>query len=431
MLRRDRNHPCIIIWSIGNEIPEQSTLEGVRILTFLQDVCHREDPTRLVTSAMDNLAAPEHFCTSEEFECALDVAGYNYVARWGMRAETLYDEDRRKFPTRRFIGTENPSAGGVRGCYETRIEDPASKNQSTGDVQGAYETRLEGPASRYRYDRITLEHEFLWRYTASRDFVAGDYLWTGIDYLGESRWPLRGAVSGAIDTAGFPKDTFYYFRSIWNKRETTLHICPHWNWSGREGEFITVIAYTDCDEVSLYLNGRLVGTKGYDFPNVGALGAWNIRAKNTNPTTHDLHLAWDVPYEAGELRAVGYKNGSPIAERIVRTTGEPFSLAAVCNREALRLNGLAHIEIEALDADGLAVPTADTLIKVRVEGCAVLLGMDNGSLQDHALYSVPERRLFAGRLLCVIRGVASVGDTARVFISAEGMDDLVVDLATL
>jgi beta-galactosidase len=419
MIRRDRNHPSIIIWSVGNEIPEQSAVEGVRILNFLRDLCYREDSTRLVTSAMDNLAAPEQFCTREEFECALDVAGYNYVARWGIRAETLYDEDRRKFPKRRFIGTENPSAGGVRGTYETQRND---------ETQGTCETRLEGPGSRYRYDRVTLDHEFLWRYTASRDFVAGDYLWTGIDYLGESRWPLRGAVSGAIDTAGFPKDTFYYFRSIWNKRDTTLHICPHWNWPGREGEFITVIGYTDCDEVSLYLNGRLVGTKGYDFPNVGALGAWNIRAKNTNPTTHDLHLAWDVPYEAGELRAVGYKNGAAVAEQVVRTTGAPFRLAAACDRELLTVNGIAHIEIEALDAGGLAVPTADILVRVRVEGCAALLGMDNGNLQDHTLYSNPERRLFAGRLLCVIRGIAGAGDVARVILSAEGMEELVVNV---
>jgi beta-galactosidase len=254
--------------------------------------------------------------------------------------------------------------------------------------------------------------------------------------LGESRWPLRGAYAGPLDTAGFPKDTFYYFRSIWNKRDTTLHICPHWNWPGREGEFITVIAYTDCDEVSLYLNGRLVGTKGYDFPNVGALGAWNIRAKDTNPTTHDLHLAWDVPYEAGELRAVGYKNGAVVAEQVVRTTGAPVRLAAICDHElaaagseSLVVNGIAHIGIEALDADGLAVPTADTLVRARVEGGAVLLGMDNGDLQDHALYGDSERRLFAGRLLCVIRGITGVGEAARVTLSAQGMEDVVVNVA--
>ncbi|MDR1444076.1 MAG: DUF4982 domain-containing protein [Treponema sp.] len=407
MLRRDRNHPSVVIWSIGNEIPEQSTLEGIRILYRLKDLCHHEDPTRMVTSAMDNIASPEQFRTCEEFECALDVAGYNYTARWGMRAETLYDEDRRKFPARRFLGTENPSAGGIRGNYEKNTGNPFMPS----------------------YDRLTLNHEFLWRYTASRDFVAGDYLWTGIDYLGETHWPAHGAGSGPIDTAGFPKDTFYYFRSIWNKNDTTLHICPHWNWAGHEGEFITVIGYTDCDEVSLYLNGRLIGTKGYDCPNVGHAGAWNILARNTRPTTHDLHLSWDVPYEAGELRAVGCKDGRAVIERVVKTTGIPVRLRAEADTGALPLYGIAHVEISVLDNEGMPVPTADTLIKAHVEGAGggsiVLLGLDNGNLVDNTPFGsgayAAERRFFAGRLLCVIRGLKK--GTARLVLSADAMED--------
>ncbi|GHV00100.1 hypothetical protein FACS189483_09930 [Spirochaetia bacterium] len=402
MLRRDRNHPSIVLWSIGNEIPEQAALEGVSMLKHLQDLCHREDPTRLVTSALDNLAAPETFRTREEFETALDVVGYNYVARWGSRAETLYDEDRKKFPKRRFIGSENPSAGGIRGNYE---------KEATGWF-------------RMGYDTATLTHEFLWRYTASRDFVAGDYLWTGIDYLGETMWPMRGAPCAPIDTAGFPKDTFYYFRSIWNTEAVTLHILPHWNWKGREGEFITVIGYTNCDEVSLYLNGRLVGTKGYDCPNVGMLGAWNNPAKNTHPTTHDLHLTWDVPYEAGELKAVGFREGKPAAEAVIKTTGEAAALKAAADRQRIAVNNIAHIEIEALDKDGVWVPTADNLIAVTVEGAAELLGMDGGDVQDLSSYADPQRKLFAGHLLCVIRGTAQ--GVAKVTFSVKGMADVVL-----
>jgi beta-galactosidase len=403
MLRRDRNHPSVILWSIGNEIPEQSALEGVPLLLRLQDLCHREDPTRLVCSALDNLASPESFRAREAFECALDVAGYNYVGRWGIRAETLYDEDRKKFPARRMLGSENPSAGGIRGNYEQ-----------------------SGPGFfRVSYDRATLNHEFLWRYTASRDFVAGDYVWTGIDYLGESRWPMKAAASGAIDTAGFPKDTYYYFRSIWNEKDTTLHILPHWNWKGREGEFITVIGYTNCDDVSLYLNGRLVGTRGYDFPNVGALGAWNVRAKNTNPTTHDLHLSWDVPYEPGELKALGRRDGKEVAELIVRTTGGPAAITAAADREELRLHGIAHIDIASLDSGGLFVPDAAIPVRVTVEGAAVLLGLDNGDPRDLSLFGSPERNLLAGRLLCVIRGVAK--GQARVSVSAPGLEGAVLN----
>lgn len=398
MLRRDRCHPSVVLWSIGNEIPEQSALEGVPILQRLQEICHQEDPTRLVCSALDNLAAPEAFRTREAFECALDAAGYNYTGRWGIRAETLYDEDRKKFPARRIIGSENPSAGGIRGNYEK-----------------------QGPGFfRVSYDRATLNHEFLWRYTASRDFVAGDYLWTGIDYLGEARWPMKAAASGAVDTAGFPKDTFYYFRSIWNKNDTTLHILPHWNWKGREGQFITVIGYTDCDDVSLYLNGRLVGTKGYDFPNVGALGAWNVRAKNTSPTTHDLHLSWDVPYEPGELRAVGRKDGKEAAECVIRTTGGPVKITAAADRQKLRPHGIAHIELAAQDGAGLLVPDADALVTVKVKGAAALLGLDNGNPGDLNLFGSPQRKLLAGRLLCVIRGTAQ--GEAELAVSAEGLE---------
>ncbi|GHV07252.1 beta-galactosidase [Spirochaetia bacterium] len=407
MLHRDRNHPSIVLWSIGNEIPEQAAVEGVQILRRLQDICHQEDPTRMVTSALDNIASPEPHRVREEFECALDVVGYNYTGRWGMRAETLYDEDRKKYPGRRMIGSENPSAGGIRGIYE-KVSDPN--------------------VFRSGYDTATHTHEFLWRYTASRDFVAGDYLWTGIDYLGESRWPLKGAPSGAIDIAGFPKDTFYYFRSIWNDREITLHILPHWNWKGREGEFITVIGYTNCDEVSLYLNGRLVGTKGYDFPNVGMKGAWNTPARKTHPTTHDLHLTWDVPYEAGELRAVGFREGKAVAEELIKTTGAPAKLKVTADREKLPLNGIAHIEIEVLDKAGLRVPNADSLVSVKVEGPAVLLGLDNGDPRDLTEFSIPERKLLAGRLLAVIRGTArgAAPGTARLIVSAKGLEDTVL-----
>jgi len=404
MLYRDRNHPSIILWSIGNEIPEQASVEGLEILQRLQTICHREDPTRSVCLACDQLAAPEPQRVTEAFETALDVVGYNYVGRWGMRAETLYDEDRQKFPKRCMVGSENPSAGGIRGYYKL----------------GA-----GGQSFHMDYDKETHDNEFLWRYTASRDFVAGDYLWTGIDYLGESRWPTKNSASGAIDTAGFPKDTFYYFRSIWNKEDITLHLVPHWNWKGREGEFISVIGYTNCESVSLFLNGRFVGTKGYDFPNVGALGAWNIRAKNTQPSTHDLHLQWDVPYEAGEIKAVGFIGGEQAAEQIIKTTGVPVKLNAVADRHEIPKYGIAHIEIDCLDKDGLFVLDTDIAVTAKIIGNAQILGLDNGDPRDLTPFYATERKMLAGRLLCIIRGIEK--GSAKLTLSAAGMNDLVLD----
>ena len=388
MLHRDYNHPSVILWSIGNEIPEQSSVDGVKILRFLQDICHREDSTRMVTSACDNIASVEPIQALREFENALDVVGYNYVGRWRERAETFYEEDRELFPNRRMIGSENPSVGGVRGKYHT---------SGWGN-----------------YVSATMHHEALWRYTVSHDFVAGDYLWTGIDYLGETRWPSRGAAFAPIDTAGFPKDSYYYFRSIWNDKETTLHLLPHWNWSGREGEFIPVICYTNCEEVKLYINDRLVGTRGYDCPRFGALKAWNDR-KNTHPTTNDLHLMWDVPYEPGILRAEGYRGGEVVAVAYAETTGEAVQLEAKVWDTP---DEFIQVEVSALDAAGRFVADATPVVTCEIEGNAHLIGMDAGDLMDLSLYSNASRKMLAGKLFALVR-VDGTGEIRITFTSGK------------
>lgn len=393
MLRRDYNHPSVILWSIGNEIPEQSSLDGVKILKALQDICHGEDSSRMVTSACDNIAAIESIRTLREFENALDVVGYNYVGRWRERAETFYEEDRALYPKRRMIGSENPSVGGRRGDYSGK------------GIWGSYAT-------------ASMHHEALWRYTVSHDFVAGDYLWTGIDYLGETRWPSRGAACGALDTAGFPKDSYYYFRSIWNTGEITLHLLPHWNWPGEEGAFKQVVCYTNCDKVDLYINGRLVGTRGYECPRYGARKAWNDNwGKQT--TTNDLHLLWDVPYEPGELRAEGYRNGEVVAVAVVKTTKAPVALEAKADRETLKRRQLALIEIAAEDEDGALSPDAAAEVTCEIAGPGHLVGMDSGDLLDLSLYSSPRRKMLAGRLLAAVCGDAP-GEITVTF-RAEGL----------
>jgi len=401
MLRRDFNHPSVVIWSIGNEIPEQSSVDGVKILKFLQDICHREDSTRMVTSACDNIAAVDPIRTLREFENSLDVVGYNYVGRWRERAETFYDQDRHEFPHRRMLGTENGSVGGLRGIYK-----------GTSGYFGSYAT-------------ASLRHEALWRYTISRDFVAGDYLWTGIDYLGETRWPSRGAGSGPLDTAGFRKDGFYYFRSIWNKKDITLHLLPHWNWTGEEGEFKQVVCYTNCDEVRLFINDRLIGTRSYACPNYGAKKAWNDR-RNIHPTTNDLHLTWDVPYEPGVLKAEGYLDGKLVAVETVETTGAPVTLVAKSDTAILPKAGIAQIELSTQDSQGRYVPDATPMVACRVHGPAHLVGMDGGDLSDLRLYASPQRKMFSGLLLAVVQ--ADAPGTILVTFEAEGMQASHVEL---
>ncbi|MCD7776697.1 MAG: DUF4982 domain-containing protein [Firmicutes bacterium] len=378
MIRRDYNHPSVVLWSIGNEIPEQSSADGADIVRFLQGICHEEDISRMVTCACDNIASGSTACAMREFENALDVVGYNYVGRWRERAETFYDEDRRLYPARRFCGSENPSAGGDRGVY-----------------------RKNGPFG--GYDTATLGHEALWRYTASRDFVAGDFLWTGIDYLGETRWPRRGAGCGAIDTAGFEKDSYYYFRSIWNSNDVTLHLLPHWNHAGSEGEFIRVVCYTNCDEAELFINGKSAGRRGLALPpRTGAVNNWYERS-GVHATTNDLHLVWDIPYEAGELRAVGYKDEKEAAVTVLETVGDAVSLSAKAWHDEAAPGEIIQIEVEARDEAGRFTPLCGDEVQCVVTGPAEYIGMDSGDLSDLSKMNLPARKLHAGKLFCAVR----------------------------
>ncbi len=214
MIHRDRNHPSIVIWSVGNEIPEQVVPEGVEILKMLVGVVHREDPTRPATSGCDNIAA--HIPATIEFLENLDVVGYNYAGRWEDRREKYYSLDHHRYPHWKMIGTENISIPGIRGEYS-----------------------LEGQGWWGPYPTQSITAEQLWRFTRTYDYVAGDFMWTGIDYLGETRWPHRSASFGVIDLCGFPKDGYYFYQSQWSN-QPMLHLFPHWNWEGREGEVIPV-----------------------------------------------------------------------------------------------------------------------------------------------------------------------------------------------
>jgi beta-galactosidase len=271
--------------------------------------------------------------------------------------------------------------------------------------------------------------EQLWRWVALHDYFAGDFMWTGIDYLGESRWPRKASTSGALDLVGFPDDGYFFYQSRWTDAPM-LHLFPHWNWPGREGRSIPVLAYTNCDAVDLYLNGRFLGEKRIEFPRQGTSGGWNSYATPpVFPTTADLHLSWDVPYEPGVLRAVGKRQGKAVVTTEVRTAGPPASLRLSADRSEIRagIRDVAHVRVEVVDADGTVVPMSDDVVAFAVEGPARLLAVGNGDPADHSSYQAPERRAFHGLLLAMIQSTDETGKV-RVTATADGLAPAFVEI---
>jgi beta-galactosidase len=399
-VRRDRNHPSIVLWSAGNEIGEQATPGGVEVLRRLLAVFHREDPTRPVTTGNDQIHADGTPAT-EAFLRALDVVGYNYLDRWHERREIFAEQDRHAHPEWRMVGTESGS------IFQSFDERP-----SLGD---------DPSVVRPNYTSGMLQAERRWKWIATRDWFSGDFIWTGLDYLGEAFWPFKGFASGALDITGHPKDAFWFWQSQWTTRPV-LHLFPHWNWPGREGQVIPVLAYTSCNTVELFLNGRSLGEKRLEFPAQGTSGGWNTYALPVvHATTNDLHLSWDVPYQPGVLRAVGRRrDGSACAEAMVRTAGPSAALRLTADGDTVTdgPGDVTHVTFEIVDSTGTVVPTAGDLVRFTVSGGAIL-ALDNADLRDHDPYRSDRRRAFNGRGLAYLR--ASAPGTLTVTAAADGL----------
>ncbi|MBN2243311.1 MAG: DUF4982 domain-containing protein [Acidobacteria bacterium] len=400
-IRRDRNHPSVVLWSAGNEVPDQSHPGGAETLRRLLDVFRREDPTRPVTVGCDQIMSePLANRVRPEFLALLDVVGYNYVDRWRDRKEKYYSIDREAFPERRVIGTESGSMGSVRGDY--------------GGLFPA-----DSPEGFFGYSPgRMIDVEQLWKFVRIHDYVAGDFMWTGIDYLGEAFWPAKGASMGVIDSCGFPKDGFHFYRSQWTDKPV-LHLFPHWNWEGREGRFVPVTCYTNCDTVELFLNGRSVGTKGYAFPRPGMEERWgNVPARaRALRTTADLHLFWDVPYEPGTLKAVGTKDGKVAATVEVVTAGNPAAVELSADRPGISADrrDVAHLTARIVDDRGIAAPLADSEVTFELEGPGKLIGVDNGDMLSHEDYRASRRKAFHGLCLALVQATDAPG---RIFVKA-------------
>ena len=410
MLLRDRNHPSVFMWSVGNEIPEQTHPEGSDILKKLVDVCHNEDPTRPVTSGCDNIAA-EPESTYVDFLKILDVVGYNYVDRWGRRRELYYDSDRHRFPSRKIIGSESTPIGWVvRGFY---------------DIEAVNE---QG----YSYLTRTIRVEQLWKFVKVHDYVIGDFMWTGIDYLGEAFWPGKNASSGQIDLCGFPKDGYYFYKSQWTK-EPMIYLFPHWNWKGNEGKIIPVVCYTNCESVELLLNDKSYGVKRVEFPRQGTKGGWNKYANpRIFPTTADLHLSWDIPYEPGVLKAIGKRAGKVVCQQEILTSKEPFKIALIPDRYTILANGrdVVHLTIQILDKDGIFVPTSDDLINFKVNGEGEIIGVGNGNPFSHEDFKANNRKAFNGLCLVIVQSTLVPGEI-QVEASSPSLQSASISLNTI
>ena len=366
MIVRDRNHPSIILWSIGNE---EHTIQwkpvGERIGRSMKRLIRKLDPTRMVTAAMHDRSSAEGFMN------VVDVHGWNY-----MRVGSI-EEFHKANPKRPIVGSEESSVMTTRGVY---ADDPNKGYCAAYDI---------------KTPKWGLSAEAWWTYFAQRPWLAGGFAWTGFDHRGEPiayKWPNVVSHFGVMDLCGFPKDNFYYYRAWWSdpRQLPVLHLFPHWNWPGREGETIDVRCFSNCDEVELFLNDDSLGRKAMP---------------------RNSHLAWHVPYRSGAIEARGYRDGKRIATARRETTTEPVAVVLTCERHEIDADGedVVSIAAAAVDADGRQVATAGNVIDFTLAGNAKLLGVGNGDPSDHDPEQTPRRKLFNGLAACIVQSTTQPG----------------------
>ena len=392
LIRCNRNHPSIVMWSIGNEVNEQSRTGGGKVAKFLQDICHREDPTRPVTVGMDR---PDH-AMKNQFAAVLDVPGLNYRLH-------RYEESYKRMPQRMILGSETASTISSRGVYKFPVEQ--TKGAMYEDAQCCSYDMGACPWSNLPDDD--------WAFQDDKSWVIGEFVWTGFDYLGEPTpyddvWPSRSSYFGICDLAGLPKDRYYLYRSRWNTDSPTLHILPHWNWEGREGEVTPVYCYTSYPSAELFVNGKSQGK----------------RTKDASRPYDRYRLRWnDVVYEPGVVKVVAYdETGNAVAEKEMRTAGRPHHLVLTSDRRELAANGkdLAFVTVQAVDKDGNPCPLADNALRFDVVGAGEYRAACNGDATSTELFHLPTMKLFNGQLVVIVRTHEQPGEI-NLTVSGKGL----------
>lgn len=405
MIKRDRNHPSVIMWSIGNEILEQGRKDGWKVAKMLNDICHDEDPSRMTTVGFNYYPAP--FVNKLAYQ--VDVVGMNYKP-------ANYAEIKANNPDMILYGSETSSQTSSRGVYQLPLS-PMHDKESL-QVSG-YDVNI-GPPWAYPPD-VEFERQ------ESLPYLLGEYMWTGFDYLGEPTpyggrdnstngywnddWPIHSSYFAPVDLVGLPKDRYYLYQSQWTTTPM-VHLLPHWNWEGKEGEPIPIMVYTNAEEVELFLNGQSLGkkVKGKDLTRVSV----KYNGYDKDYIMSPYRLSWEVSYAPGKLTAVAYKNGQVVAEKSRITAGKPARLELTPDRRTITANGqdMSFITISVVDKDGNLCPRADHMINFEVTGEGFLAGVGNGNPASLTPLKGDKMEAFSGQLVAYIQAAKEKGQIA-------------------
>ncbi|MDT0551836.1 beta-galactosidase GalB [Urechidicola vernalis] len=415
MIKRDRNHPSVVMWSIGNEIREQRNKKGAEVAKHLVAICHDEDPTRPVTAGFNSYPQSIKNGLAE----AVDLVGFNYKA-------TQYDKVVKNNPNFIVYGAETASTVSSRGVYHLPV-----KNYDRHESLQVSSYDIISPPWAYPPDFETYAQETM-------PHSLGEFVWTGFDYLGEPTpyngrdnethgkwggdWPSRSSYFGIVDLAGFPKDRYYYYQSRWTEKPM-VHILPHWNWENSEHREIPVYCYTNAEEAELFLNGKSLGKKvmGVDKTTIPAEFSWWKKPQTTWESPYRLN--WNVAYEPGELKVVAYNDGKAVAEKIIVTAGEPDHIELIPDRTEIDADGsdLSFVTVKVVDKDGNFCPLADNLINFKIDGPASIAAVGNGNAATTEPFQANYRKAFNGLCMLIIKSKKGVSGEVSIEASSNGM----------
>ena len=426
MIRAFRNSPSVVMWSIGNEILEQSDkINGAVIANELALICEEEDPTRPTTAGFNYYPAP----IKNGLADAIDLVGWNYKPR---KYKEIIDQQ----PDWIIYGSETSSTVSSRGVYHLPIE----KYELHESLQiTSYD--LIGPPWAYPPD---IEFESL----ENNPNNLGEFIWTGFDYLGEPTpfggkdnstngywngdWPARSSYFGAVDLCGIPKDRFYLYQSQWTTKPM-VHVLPHWNWKGMEGKEIPVFSYTNCDEVELFVNGKSYGKKikGIDktpIP-INFIDWEGGRYQGDFMSPYRLH--WNVPYQAGEIKVVGFIDGKKVTEKLIKTAGKPAKIELIADRELIKSDGedMVFVTVRVVDKEGNLCPNSDNLINFEIEGQGAIVAVGNGNAATTELFQSNKRKAFSGQCMVFIKASREAGHI-NLKATSEGLTKAQVQVQT-